>query len=125
MKVSEVMSPNVCLLDASATAYEAAQMLKKHDIGVIPVAKGDRLIGVVTDRDIVVRVIAEGLQAQQVKLERIASNEPKYCYDDEDCSHVAANMDQLLIRRLPVVNRDKRLVGIVSIEDIRPRKKAA
>jgi CBS domain-containing protein len=125
MKVSEVMSPNVSLLDASATAYEAAKMLKQRDIGVVPVAKGDRLIGVVTDRDIVVRVIAEGRQAQQVKLEDIASSEPKYCFDDEECSHVAANMDHLLIRRLPVVNRDKRLVGIVSIDDIRPRQKAA
>lgn len=125
MKVAEVMTRNVCLLKAADTAFDAACMLKENDIGMVPVAKDDRLIGVVTDRDIVMRVVAEGKSAKQVKLDRIVSNEPRYCFDDEDCEHVARNMDDLLIRRLPVVNRDKRLVGVVSIEDIRPRKKAA
>lgn len=125
MKIADVMTRKVCLLKAGDSVFDAACMLKENDIGMVPVAKDDRLIGVVTDRDIVMRVVAEGKSPKRMKLDRIVSNEPKYCFDDEDCEHVARNMDELLIRRLPVVNRDKRLVGIVSIENIRPRKKAA
>lgn len=125
MKISEVMSPNVILLRCDQTALDAAQLLADKDIGIVPVAKDDRLLGVVTDRDIVTRVIAHGKSPGETRLESIASSEPKYCYDDEDCEHVAHNMDELLVRRLPVMNRDKQLVGIVSIEDIRPRKDSA
>ena len=70
------------------------------------------------------RVVAENRNPASVRLDSIASNEPKYCFDDEDCEDVAGNMDRLLVRRLPVVNRQKQLVGIVSIEDIRPRQAA-
>lgn len=123
-KVSDVMTREVCLLNAERSALDAARMLREQDIGMVPVAQNDRLIGVVTDRDLVMRVVAENRDPSTVKLETIASNEPRYCFEDEDVEHVARNMDALLIRRLPVVNRDKRLVGIVSIEDIRPRKAA-
>lgn len=124
MKVSEVMTREVCMLKADDSALQAAKALTENDIGFVPVTRDDRIVGIVTDRDIVARVIADGRDPSSTKLESIASNEPKYCYEDEDCEHVARNMDQLLIRRLPVVNRDKRLVGVVSIEDIRPRKAA-
>ena len=124
MKVSEVMSRDVCLLKSTDSALQAARLLAREDIGAVPVSKDDRIVGVVTDRDLVTRVIAENKTPAEVKLEAIASNEPKYCFDDEDADHVARNMDQLLVRRLPVVDRDKRLVGIVSIEDIRPRRAA-
>ncbi|WP_028078981.1 CBS domain-containing protein [Solimonas soli] len=124
MKVSEVMSRDVQTLAADATALQAAQCLAAHDIGFVPVTRDDRIIGIVTDRDIVARVLADNRDPNRTRLESIASNEPKYCYEDEDCEHVARNMDQLLVRRLPVVNRDKRLVGVVSIEDIRPRSAA-
>lgn len=124
MKVTEVMSKNVHLLGALDTVLDAAQLLRKADIGMVPVTRDDRLIGVVTDRDIVMQVVADDRRPRDVKLESIANNQPKYCFDDEECEQVARNMDELLVRRLPVVNRDKRLVGIVSIEDIRPRKAA-
>lgn len=124
MKVSEVMTRDVCLLAADRTALDAARTLAEHDIGMVPVAKDDRLIGVITDRDIVVRVVAGGRDPATTRLESVVSNDPKYCYEDEDADHVAKNMDELLVRRLPVVNREKRLVGVVSIEDIRPRKAA-
>lgn len=124
MKVSEVMTPQVCMLKAERSALEAARMLREYDIGMVPVSQDDRLIGVVTDRDIVMRVVAENRNPASVRLDSIASNEPKYCFDDEDCEDVAGNMDRLLVRRLPVVNRQKQLVGIVSIEDIRPRQAA-
>lgn len=124
MKVTEVMSKKVHLLGALDTVLDAAQLLGKADIGMVPVTRDDRLIGVVTDRDIVMLVVADDRRLRDVELESIANNEPKYCFDDEECEKVARNMDELLVRRLPVVNRDKRLVGIVSIEDIRPRKAA-
>ena len=124
MKISQVMTNRVCLLKEQDTVLDAAKALADHDIGVIPITRDDRLCGVVTDRDIVVRVIAKGQDPASTTLESIASNETKYCYDDEDSEHVARNMDELLVRRLPVVDRNKRLVGIVSIEDLRPRKAA-
>lgn len=124
MKVSEVMTRDVRTLNADASALDAAKCLAEDDIGFVPVTRDDRIVGVITDRDIVARVLADGRDPQSTKLAAIASNDPKYCYEDEDCEHVARNMDQLLIRRLPVVSREKRLVGVVSIEDIRPRKAA-
>lgn len=124
MKISEVMTRDVRLLKSTDSALQAAKILSEKDIGIVPISKDDRICGVVTDRDLVTRVIAQNRNPAEVTVESIASNEPKYCFDDEDAEHVARNMDQLLVRRLPVVNRDKRLVGIVSIEDIRPRRAA-
>ncbi|MGH8207464.1 MAG: CBS domain-containing protein, partial [Steroidobacteraceae bacterium] len=89
---------------------------------MLPVAKDDRLVGVLTDRDIVVRVVARHLDPAKTTVASVVSAQPKYCFEDEDSEQVANNMDELMIRRLPVMNRDKRLVGIVSLEDIRPRK---
>jgi CBS domain-containing protein len=124
MKVSEVMSKQPEVVKASETVLDAAKLLKRKDVGMVPVEKDDRIIGVLTDRDIVMRVVAEDRSAAQTSVESVISKETKYCFDDEETDHVAKNMDQLLVRRLPVVNRDKRLVGMVSIEDIRPRKAA-
>lgn len=122
MKVSEVMTRNPEVIKAGATVLEAAQRLAEKGIGSLPVERDDHLIGMLTDRDIVVRVIASSRDPAHTKVEDVVSTKTKYCYEDEDVAHVASNMDQLLVRRLPVVNRHKRLVGIISIEDIRPRK---
>lgn len=122
MKVSEVMSRSPEVIKANATVLQAAKTLAHKDIGGLPVEQNDRLIGMLTDRDIVVRVIAEGRDPAQTHVEDVVSRDTKYCFEDEDVAHVASNMDKLLVRRLPVVSRDKRLVGVVSIEDIRPRK---
>jgi CBS domain-containing protein len=122
MKVSEVMTRNPTTVKAGVTVLQAAKELARKDVGGLPVEQDDRLIGMLTDRDIVVRVISEGRDPAKTHVEDVISRNIKYCFDDEDCSHVASNMDQLLVRRLPVVDRKKRLVGIISIEDIRPRK---
>lgn len=121
MQILEVMTTHPRVLDADNTVLEAAQILAADDIGSIPVADEDRLIGMVTDRDIVVRCVAKQLNPIDTLLREVLSAEPLYCYEDEDIDHVAQNMDDLLIRRLPVMNRNKQLVGIVSIDDIRPR----
>ncbi|HEX4023866.1 MAG TPA: CBS domain-containing protein [Steroidobacteraceae bacterium] len=122
MKVSDVMTKQPRVISADDTVLSAAQQLAQKAIGMLPVAKDDRLVGVLTDRDIVVRVVAQKRDPATTTIGSVVSGEPKYCFEDQDTEEVARNMDELLIRRLPVVNRDKRLVGIVSLEDIRPRK---
>lgn len=121
MQVFEVMTNHPRVLFARDTVLHAAQTLAADDIGAIPVADGDRLIGMVTDRDIVVRCVAKNLDPADTILREILTRGTCYCYQDEDIEHVAHNMDELLVRRLPVMDRSKRLVGIVSLEDIRPR----
>lgn len=125
MQILEVMTNHPRVLKADDTVLEAAQILAADDIGSVPVADEDRLIGMVTDRDIVVRCVAKQLDPVDTLLREVLSPEPLYCYEDEDIEHVAQNMDDLLIRRLPVMNRQKRLVGIVSIDDIHPRLSAS
>jgi CBS domain-containing protein len=121
MKVSEVMARQPQVAHAGETVLQAARTLAERDIGILPVEKDDRLIGVLTDRDFVVRVVAANRNPAETSVESVVSTGTKYCYEDEDVEHVARNMDALLVRRLPVVDRNKRLVGIVSLEDIRPR----
>ncbi|MGH8142569.1 MAG: CBS domain-containing protein [Steroidobacteraceae bacterium] len=122
MKISDVMTKQPRVISADDTVLRAAEQLAQKDIGMLPVAKDDRLVGVLTDRDIVVRVVARHLDPAKTTVASVVSAQPKYCFEDEDSEQVANNMDELMIRRLPVMNRDKRLVGIVSLEDIRPRK---
>ena len=122
MKVQEVMSRNPEVIKSGNSVLEAAKILAGEDIGGLPVEQDDRLIGMLTDRDIVVRVVANGSDPARTRVDDAMSRGVKYCYEDEDIAHVASNMDRLQVRRLPVVNKEKRLVGLVSIEDIRPRK---
>jgi CBS domain-containing protein len=117
MKVREAMTPDVRLVAPEQTIREAARLMAECDIGALPVGAGDRLIGVITDRDIAVRAVAEG-HGPDTRIDEVMSHEVKYCYDDEDLGAVADNMGQVQLRRLPVVNRDKRLVGIVSLGDV-------
>lgn len=117
MKIREVMCSDVHLTSPGATLRDAAGRMAEIDAGSLPVGEGDRLIGMVTDRDIAVRGVARGLPPES-KVQDVMTGEVKYCFDDEDVEHVARNMANIQVRRLPVVNRDKRLVGIVSIGDI-------
>jgi CBS domain-containing protein len=116
--VSDVMSSDVRLVTPDDTVQQATRMMRDEDTGVLPVGENDRLIGVVTDRDVSLRVVAEGKDPQRTKVREVMSTEPKYVFEDEDLEHVADNMAQQQIRRLPVVNRSKRLVGVVSIGDL-------
>jgi CBS domain-containing protein len=117
MKVCDAMTADVCLVDPGQTIREAARMMAERDIGALPVGQNDRLVGMVTDRDIAVRAVAEG-RGPDTQISEVMSNEVMYCFDDDDLDDVAANMGHIQVRRLPVVNRDKRLVGIVSIGDV-------
>lgn len=115
--VSEVMTPNVKIAAPNQTIQQAAGMMADLDAGVLPVGNKERLIGMITDRDIAVRAVAKGL-APDTKVSDVMSAEVKYCFDDDNIDDVARNMGDIKVRRLPVVNRDKKLVGILSLGDI-------
>ena len=91
--------------------------MKDCDCGILPVAQGDRLIGMITDRDIAVRAVAEGMGPSS-KVREAMTEEVKYCFEDEDVPQVCENMSDIQVRRLPVMDRNKRLVGIVSLGDL-------
>jgi CBS domain-containing protein len=111
------MSRDVQFIGPDTTLRDAASIMKKIDAGALPVAEQNKLVGMLTDRDIAVRGIAEG-KGPDSKVRDAMTHEIKYCFEDEDVSHVAENMGEQQIRRLPVMSRDKRLVGIVSLSDI-------
>jgi CBS domain-containing protein len=117
MRVSEAMTREVRVATPGQSIRDAAKTMAEIDAGVLPVGENDRLIGMITDRDIAIRGIAAG-KGPDTPVREVMSSEVKYCFDDEDIAHVAENMAEQQIRRLPVVNRDKRLVGIVSLGDV-------
>lgn len=116
-KVNEVMTRDIHIAAPDQTLAEAAAEMAKADIGCLPVGQKDKLIGMITDRDIVVRAVAKGLGGE-TPVRDVMTENIKYCYDDQDVGEVARNMAELGVRRLPVVNRDKRLVGFVALSNI-------
>ena len=117
MKVAEAMSRDVRVANPNQSIYEAACIMAQMDAGVVPVAENDRLVGMITDRDIAVRAVAAG-KGPNTLVREVMTPDLKYCFEDEDLSHVAKNMAEQRVRRLPVMSRDKRLVGILSVGDI-------
>jgi CBS domain-containing protein len=117
MKVSDAMSRDVQVASPTQSIRNAAKIMAKIDAGVLPVGENDKLVGMITDRDIAIRAVAEG-KSPTTKVRDIMSEEVLYCFDDQDLEEVAQNMSEMKIRRLPVVNRDKRLVGIISLGDL-------
>jgi CBS domain-containing protein len=117
MRVSEAMSRDVKICTPGQTIREVAKIMAEIDAGAMPVGENDRLIGMVTDRDIAIRAVAQG-KCPDTPVREVMSEHIHYCYDDEDLDHVAQNMGDIRVRRLPVVNREKRLVGIISLGDL-------
>lgn len=117
MKVSDIMTHDVHLLSPDQTIREAAGIMADIDAGALPVGENDRLVGMLTDRDIVVRAVARGKSAD-TRVAEVMSKEMLYCFDTDGIDEVARNMAKAQVRRLPVVNRAKRLVGIVSLGDL-------
>jgi CBS domain-containing protein len=117
-KVSDVMSTNVRVIGPDETVQQAARLMREEDAGVLPVGEGDRLVGMVTDRDVAMRLVAEGKDAARTRVREVMTAEVRYVFDDEQIGHVVDNMAEQQIRRLPVVNREKRLVGIISLGDV-------
>ena len=124
MRVSEAMSRDVQICTPGSSIKECAKMMAEIDAGAMPVGENDRLIGMITDRDIAIRAIGAG-KGPDTPVRDVMSTEVKYCFEDEDLDHVAKNMADIRVRRLPVVNREKRLVGIVSLGDLATNEKKA
>lgn len=117
MNVQECMSRNVQVCGPDMTVRDAARVMKDIDSGFLPIGEDDRLLGTLTDRDIAIRAVAEG-KGPDTPVREVMSTDVCYCFEDEDIDDVARNMGDIKVRRLPVVNRDKRLVGVVSLGDI-------
>ena len=117
MLVSEAMTRDVRVANPDHTIQAAAKIMAEIDSGVLPVAENDQLVGMITDRDIAVRAVAKG-KGPDTRVREVMSPDVKYCFEDEPVSRVAQNMGDIQLRRLPVVNREKRLVGILSLGDL-------
>ena len=117
MKVGEVMTRQVELAGPDDTLRKAAGRMAELDVGVLPVGEGDRIVGMLTDRDIAVRAVAQG-KGPDAKVRDAMTPDVKYCFEDEDLDAVVRSMGEQKVRRLPVMGRDKRLVGIVSLGDV-------
>jgi CBS domain-containing protein len=118
MKVSECMTSDVDIVAPDQPIREAAQFMLRSDAGAMPVCDGDQLIGMVTDRDIAVRGVAEG-RGPDAPVRDVMTDHVDYCYEDDDVEVVAMKMSDMQVRRLPVLSReDKKIVGIVSLGDI-------
>nr|WP_298169797.1 CBS domain-containing protein [uncultured Pseudomonas sp.] len=117
MKISDIMTRGVQTVTPDQSIHEAAALMARIDCGALFVNEQDHLIGVVTDRDIATRAVAEGLPGD-TPVSEVMSQGVRYCFQDEDVMHVAKNMADIHVRRLPVMDRDKRLVGVVSLGNI-------
>ncbi len=117
MQVSDVMSQSVDLVNPNAPIREAAICMRDDNVGALPVGENDRLIGMITDRDIAVRGVAEDRDGT-TSVRDVMSHSICYCFDDNDLQEAARLMAKHQVRRLPVLNRDKRLVGIVALADL-------
>jgi len=116
-KISDVMTRDVHIASPSQTIREAADEMLRADIGSLPVGENDRLVGMITDRDIVLRAVAKG-RDPKTTVRDVMTDRIQYCFEDDDVVGVAENMANLRVRRLPVLNHDKRLVGIVALSNV-------
>jgi CBS domain-containing protein len=118
MKVQDVMTSDVSFARSDTSIVEIACRMREANIGSTPIVDNDRLIGIVTDRDIVVRIVAQGRPIETATARDAMSSGVLYCFEDEAVEDVLEKMGDQQIRRLPVVSRDKRLVGVVSLGDL-------
>jgi CBS domain-containing protein len=116
--VREVMTSRLCSIDANETVAYAAKMMRDEDVGIAPIVEGDRLVGVLTDRDITVRVVAERRDPEQAKVTEVASSDLVTLDPDQDLDEALRLMAQHQVRRLPVVEEDGRLVGVLAQADV-------
>jgi len=118
MDLRDIMTHNVEVVSAGASLKDAAKKMKDLDVGLIPVCDGDRLKGVLTDRDITIRATADGRDPSKTKVSEVMSTDLAYCLEDQEVEEAVSVMEARQIRRLPIVNQNKRLIGIISLADI-------
>ena len=120
--VNEIMSTDVQIIAPGATLQAAAQMMLDLDVGALPVCEGTKLLGMVTDRDITVRGVAAGLSPATALVSEVMTESLEFCTEDQDTEDVMRTMGYAQVRRLPVVNMDNELIGIVSLADLARRQ---
>ena len=118
MKLREIMTSNVEVIHPDDTLQTAAEKMRDRDIGFLPVCDGDRLIGVLTDRDLITRALAEGMESKAMLGRDLVTSPAIYCFDDHSVDEAAKLMHDNQIRRLVILSRDKRMVGVVSLGDL-------
>lgn len=117
-KLKEIMTPNVEVIAPKSTVQEVAKKMKDLNVGAIPVYDGNKLFGMITDRDLVIRVLADGRDPKTVLVSDAMSTEVVFCFEDEDIERASQLMAQHQIRRLPILSSTKTLVGIVALGDV-------
>ena len=122
MRVSEAMTREVRVATPGQTIRDVAKIMAEIDAGSMPVGENDKLVGMITDRDIAIRGVAQGKGPDTPVREVMSTDKVLYCYEDDEVEKVAKNMGDEQVRRLPVVNKEKRLVGIVTIGNIAQRE---
>lgn len=118
MQVKNEMTTKVQVVNPGTPVKEAARKMRDLNIGVLPVCENELLVGIVTDRDITIRLTAEAKDPIATKVKEIMSSKVERCFEDEEVEKVAARMESKKIRRLPVINHDKKLVGMLSLADL-------
>ncbi len=129
MKLSEIMTTNPRYIGPEENLQEAARQMRDLDVGMLPVGDGVKLKGAITDRDIVIRAVAEGTDPKSLTVADVMTPEITYLFEDQDCEEAVKVMEEKQIRRLVILNRDKDMVGIVALADLarspeEPEKKA-
>ncbi|MCW2235729.1 CBS domain-containing protein [Azospirillum canadense] len=118
MSIRDIMTRDVQVVGPDETIRKAAQLMDQLNVGVLPVCDGKKLVGMITDRDITVRATSAGMAPDQCKVSEVMTTDPRYCYEDDPVNEVSRLMGSQQIRRVPVVDSNKRLVGIVSLGDL-------
>src|SRR4029450_5090206 len=119
MKVKQAMHKGVQWVDPNTPIFELARLMREHDIGAIPIGENDRLIGIITDRDIVCRCLAAGLDPKTTTAREVMTEETVFCLDRQDVKEAARIMERKKVRRLPVIDgKEKRMVGMLSLGDV-------
>jgi CBS domain-containing protein len=123
MKIKQIETREPEVISPEAMICEAAKKMEENDIGMLPVCDGERLVGAITDRDLVIRAMAKGYDPLNTKVRDVMTPGISYCFEEDKLEEVARVMEEKQIRRMPILNSDKRLVGIVSLGDFAVRSK--
>lgn len=118
MRIAEIMTRDPEVVPCDVLLKDAALRMQQLDVGTLPIRDGDRLVGMLTDRDITVRATAQGRDPTKTQVREVMTPDVVYCFEDQDVSQAAKLMQDKQIRRLPILSREKRLVGIVSLGDV-------
>jgi len=118
MKIKEIMSKEVKFVDPNTSLQEAAKIMREKDIGILPIGENERIVGMLTDRDIVIRTLANGKDVKSTTVKEVMTPKCLYCFEEDTIEDVSKSMSQSQIRRMPVLNKEKRLVGIISLGDL-------